>query len=410
MPWTFPRPSVKALAIGAATLVVAWLAGWAALGLAFADRAPAIAASSPVGAGPATGKWARLLVALTIDPRLTDPSAIFPKKMPARSVALARKAFSVEPMSADALVVLAMAANANGDARQSQALFRAVNRLTRRNGLASMWLAEKALEDRDVPGILGHFDEILRTNENGRANVLQRFAAATPDPVFARALAKLLRRDPPWAEEFWQVAPTVKGAAGAVGELRLELASSGLKFDSRSDSALAEQLLNAGRYDLADRLYRSVAGSADGASGDRVRDGQFTRPPKLPPVDWAIFSAGDYGAEIRPAGGALLFAATTSIRSLLARQWISLSPGRYVLSTRLSFTQQGGESGAVYARLTCIGTDRAHDFALRNGSIAQTFAVGAGDCRNYWLDILAEPGEGSTGLDGSLDYISIKPA
>jgi hypothetical protein len=116
MPWTFPRPSVKALAIGAATLVVAWLAGWAALGLAFADRAPAIAASSPVGAGPATGKWARLLVALTIDPRLTDPSAIFPKKMPARSVALARKAFSVEPMSADALVVLAMAANANGDA------------------------------------------------------------------------------------------------------------------------------------------------------------------------------------------------------------------------------------------------------------------------------------------------------
>jgi hypothetical protein len=313
-------------------------------------------------------------------------------------------------MSADALAVLAMAANADGNATRSQALFQAVNRLTRRNGLASMWLAEKAIENSDVPGTLAHFDEILRTNENGRTAVLQRFAAAVSDPVFSRALAQLLRLDPPWAEEFWQVAPTVQGAAGPVAELRLQLDSSGLAFDPHYDSALAEQLLNSGQYDLAERLYRAVARSVDVASSERVRDGQFTRQPALPPVDWALSSAGDYGAEIRPAGGALLFSATTSIRSLLARQWIGLAPGRFVLRTKLSFTQEGGEGGAVYARLTCIDSGRSRDFTLKNGTAAQPFTIGAGDCRNYWLDILTEPSEGSTGLDGSLDFISITPA
>jgi hypothetical protein len=403
---------LKTLAVAAATLGLAWFSGWAAIALAFSGPAPALAARSPIAAGPALGRLSRLDVVLSLDPRQSqnDLNAIFPKKVSAESIGLARKAFRKEPMSTDALVVLAMAANANGNARQAQALFQAVNGLTRRNGLASMWLAEEALQAQDIDAILLHFDEILRTTETGRSRVLQQFAAATANPVFSKALAKLLRSRPPWADEFWQVAPAVQGVAKPVGELRLQLADSKLPHDPVDDSALADQLIKAGEYDLALRLYRSVAPPSGSLVGDEhVRNGQFARQPLLPPVDWSISSSGDFGAEIRPQPGALLFSAIGSTRGQVARQWVSLSPGRYVLRAHLTFTEDGGETSRVYARLTCIGNEQFHDFDLKNGSTVQLFAVPAGGCRNYWLDIVAAPGEGSTGLDGSLDFISIKP-
>jgi len=293
--------------------------------------------------------------------------------------------------------------------RQARALFEGTHRLTRRNSLASMWLAEKALEARDMTGTLAEFDEILRTTEETRASVLQRFAAASPDPQFTRALAKLLRADPPWAGEFWQTAPTVPGVAKPIGELRLELARSGLKFDPASDSALADQLIQAGEFDLAGRLYRTLA-PAPTTAGERVQNAQFARQSVLPPVDWSVTSTGDDGAEIPRDGGALLFSSTTDARALLARQWISLPAGRYVLRAKASVSEQGGDGGELYARLSCIGTDQFQDFGLVGTSVAHPFDIGAPACHNYWLDIMAAPGEGATGFDGSLTFISIRPA
>jgi hypothetical protein len=393
-----------ALAIAAATVALAGLSGSAALSMAFADPAPQIAARSPIAAGPAIAQLARLETVTSIDPKKVTAGELFPERLPPSSIRLARQAFSEEPLSSDALVVLALAANARGELRQAGALFEDVHRLTRRDLLASTWLAKKALEDRDMTAALDQFDEILRTTEEARADILQRFATATQDPEFSRALARLLRADPPWAAEFWQTASSVQGAAKPVGELRLELAKSGINFDPAADGALADQLVQAGEYNLAEDLYRSLAPPPD-APGERVRNAHFTHQSVLPPVDWSVTSTGDYGAEIPRNGGALVFSSVTDTRALLARQWLGLPAGRYVLRAKSVVTQEDGESGELYARLTCIGTEQFQDFALTGPNVARAFDTGI--CHNFWLDIIAAPSEGATDFDGSLKFISI---
>jgi hypothetical protein len=402
--------SPRRVAIALAALVLAWFSGWAALAEGFSGTMPTIAAKSPIGAGPALGKLSRMMMVLSMDPQHVDPAAPFPKTVPPEAVKLAKRAFAREPLSTDALSVLALDANARGQTQRALVLFQDVNRLSRRSALANIWLAQTALQRNDIDGTLRHFDEIFRTSESGRTAALQQFAVATANPLFRERLAQVLRLNPPWADEFWEAGAKVPAAARTLGVLRLALAQGTLKFKAESDAALAGQLIATGEFDLAAQLYRALAPSAAGQAGELVRNWDFARASVLPPVDCNTYRTGEFGSEVQPKDSVLAFSAINSDRSEVARQWISLPPGSYVFRAKLALGQGGGLKGRVYARLSCIGTGEFRDFELTGNAPAHSFTVAPGACRNYWLGIVAEPDEGSQGLDGELDFISIKPA
>ncbi|MEO6388422.1 MAG: hypothetical protein ABIT16_12775 [Croceibacterium sp.] len=403
--------SVRSIVIVLLAIALAYVAAAAAFALSYGRQSPLLAMRSPVGQGHAMAMVARTQVAMAMDPNQARlVGAALPEKIPPSAVALARSAFAHEPMSTDALGVLAMNANAQKHQATTLALFNGMNQLSRRVSIANLWLAQHALQRGDVEATLRYFDAMLRTSQTARETILQQFAAATVNPSFRSAMTDLLRRNPPWASDFWRVAPQVPGTARAIGELRLRLAGTNLKFELANDRELALKLVDAREFDLASKLYRSLSASTSDAAGEMVRNAQFGRSSIIPPIDWDTYSIGDFGSEIRTSEGALVFSAITSAGGAVAREWISLPPGRYTLRAKLDEQVSGGQDAQTIARLTCIDGQRVRDIVLKNGTTIETFAIGGETCRNMWLDIVAVPGEQSQGVDGALDYISVRGA
>jgi hypothetical protein len=396
-------------------LLLACCSAAAAFASVFARIQPALAASSPIGNGPALARdalfeMAREMVKSGAGAQQTGGEA-FPKRVPPEAVELARQALLKEPLSDTAAGVLALEANAAERLAAARPLFRDIYRINRRNELVTLWLARDAANRGDIAATLTHFDEVLRTSKEARTVMLSRFALATADPSFRQQVARLLRTKPPWSQEFWSVAPDVQGAARSVGELRLLLADSDIDFQPADDQKLADKLLNGGDFALVEQLYRAeTKGHAD-PGGEFVRNASFDRPTVLPLVDWQTYSIGDYGSEIAAKDGLMLFSATTAPGGAVAREWVSLPPGNYVLSAKMK-TIARGKDDRVLARLSCLRAptgSRTTDIPLREGETRAPFTVGAG-CSEFWLDVVAAPDERSSGFDGELDLLSIRRA
>jgi hypothetical protein len=401
------RPILAVLA-----LALAFLSGAAALSSAFARINPELAARSPIADGPALEKLATLRLAKTMAEGPKGAEQDFPTTVSEDVVRLAREALAKEPLAAGAGAVLALEASAAGRQDAARALFSDTYRLTRRNEIATLWLARDAAGRGDVAGTLRHFDEVLRTSKEARTMVLARFALATSDPAFRQEMARLMRTNPPWFEEFWTVAPEVEGASKAVGELRLLLAGSDLPFVVDNDRKLVDRLLNGGNFELVGDLLRRETRTAAEPAGEFVRNAGFDRATVLPLAEWQTYSIGDYGSEIVPKDGLMLFSAITSPGGAVAREWVSLPPGPYVLRSQLK-TLGRVEKDRVLARLTCLtartGTLRPIDIALQDGDTRHVFNIPDG-CSEYWLDVVAAPDEQTAGFDGELDLLSIRSA
>lgn len=410
----------RTLSISVIIIGLAFYSGAASLSAALTRAQPTVAASMPIAAGLAQAKAARREMARPMiekaqaeaseadsNPQAEDlPIAVAPS-----AIRSARQAFATEPLSDEAIMVLALAANAQGQTDRTRAIFSGLHALTRRNQVAALWLARDAAQREKIPETLKYFDEMLRSSSDARPILLARFAAATAYPEFRDGMAKLLGGAPPWADEFWDTAPTVAGAERSVAELRILSARSKAKFNSLADQKLASQLLNVGAFDHARDLYAALVPRTDQDGGERVRNADFTRTSDLPPIDWQTFSIGDYGSEIVAQDGLLLFSAINNPGGEVARQWVALDPGSYRLVANLELL--GNEPrDEVSIRLTCFGTDteqRRLDFKLADGRNSKTFQLSPG-CRNYWLDIIASPAEGGSGFDGQLSMVSIRAA
>lgn len=400
---------VRASVCLGAALVLAWLSASAAASAVWAQVRPELASRSIVARGPALEQSALLAMAEMMQRKGQAASTALPSDVPQQSVRLAKMAFAREPLAADAIGLLGLAANAHGQAKAADALFTDVHSLTKRNAMADLWLARRAAENRDMPHALEHFDELLRATTAVREPILQQVALATRDASFRQGVTKLLAADPAWAPDFWRIAPTVPGAASPVAQIRADLAGKGMKFDPDADKALALALLNEHDFDAAGALYRKVT-HENGTGGEKVRNGRFDKVPVLPPIDWMIYSVGDFGSEIVPSSKRMYISAAGNPGGGVAREWVSLDPGRYVLQSALDIADTSGPGDRVIARLSCIETDAKQDFVLAEGNDRHDFAVPPGGCRNYWLDVVAVPADGSPGLDAELALLSITPA
>jgi hypothetical protein len=290
----------------------------------------------------------------------------------------------------------------------ADALFTDVHQLTKRNAIADLWLARRAAENRDMPAALTHFDELLRSAPTVREPILQQVAVATRDRRFREGMARLLATSPVWSPDFWRVASAIPVAASSVAQLRISLVGKGLQFDPESDKALALGLLDQHQFDIAEALYRKISGSP-ASTNEKVRNPRFDRQSILPPVDWMTYSIGDFGSGIVPRSRRMYLSAVSSPGGSVAREWVSLEPGRYVLTSALHVAETSDPNDRVVARLSCIRSNLTQDFLLRRGTDRHQFVVPSGGCENYWLDVVASPAEGSPGLDAELSLLSITP-
>lgn len=110
-----------------------------------------------------------------------------------RRIHLARTALRDEPLAADAIRQIGLARDAGRISPTTRPYMVLANEMSRRDGLAQIWLAQDRLTMGDVTGAMLHIDTVMRVNRQAQDlifPILTRFTAA---PGFPRALA--LRSD-----------------------------------------------------------------------------------------------------------------------------------------------------------------------------------------------------------------------
>lgn len=397
--------------VAIAALVGAYLAASASVASSLARANPAVASMMPIAQGPALARATRVQLARSLSAAAsggTGMAAGLQANITSETRDLALKAFFREPLETDAILALGLSLPPTRDDARKRNLFGQLHQLSRRNEAAALWLAQDAARRNDIPGTLGHFDEVLRTSRESRAAILAQFALATADPRFREGMVTLMAANPPWATDYWVAGASVPQAAIALGELRLALAGKGVPFDSGADQKIANSLLAQGQFDLAAKLYASAAGRR--AQQSVVRNDSFDRPSFMPPIDWEMYSTGELGSEIATDDGIMLAYASSYPGGGVARQWVRLGAGAY----RLDVTARifpGTDGDRMMMSLTCMAgsaSGERTEISISEGRTSQRIEP-AGSCRDYWLDVHLIPAERSPGVEAEIEAISLTP-
>lgn len=310
--------------------------------------------------------------------------------------ALRRQA--ILPVAVRTLAIAKVYANPTSD--KPRELIAYAEKLSRRDAPTQLWLIEDSVQRGNVASALIHYDRILRTSLEARAQVLPVLTAAVNDPAIARALARLLARQPSWRDDF--VSQMVTRVDNPVSLATL-LPVAGLSAQSPQDRGYLQlgltRIATQGSPDLAYRLYRRFGGQPP-APGQTVVNGDLSREPGLAPFDWignddpALATSREMSDEKWQFHASVAAGATGN----LARQMLITLPGRYAISARVSGPASDGS--LVTLTLRCLDTKTLFSAPWRGGNgIAGTADVPAG-CRATWLTF-----EGRGALDnGPSDY------
>lgn len=317
----------------------------------------------------------------------------------------ARAALLAAPLDVEAVRVLALEAEGDGDLDRARALMGLADQRSRRDAMAEMWLFANSLSRRDFAAALPHADAALRLDWRLSDLLFPAMISAAADPAAAAATVRQLQAQPDWRRPFLaalaQHAPAPATAAGVFAALA---ATSAPPTDAES-SALIGRMVEAG--DIAGAhaawlrlLPRSVRPAASG-----VYDGDFAPAPGAAPFNWRFPAADGAIAQESPAGDdlpALYVRSPAQETHPLAEQLLLLPPGAWRLAGRVRI--EPGLSGDLFAwRIVCasgqtLGEARVAAEPAGWRGFATDFQAPAG-CPAVWLrlDGLAhegfEPGE-----------------
>ncbi|WP_295634761.1 hypothetical protein [Novosphingobium sp.] len=235
-------------------------------------------------------------------------------------------------------------AGPNADPEAGFALFRAAERVTRRDGLAQLGLIRAAEQAGDMADGMRHYDRILTTAPAAEDSLFPTLARAIDHIEVREPLAALAAR--PWFGRFLGRAIDFGADPAAV----VDLYRRGFRTMQSSDKqaiglALTTQLVDRGRLPEA----RAVAATIPGI-GSAVRD-QFaliamTVNPSLAPLAWKL--TNDEAVETSlAASGRLTIRISNGRTGIVAQRLMLAAPGSYTLSHDVTYDP--GEAAADLA-------------------------------------------------------------
>jgi len=270
-------------------------------------------------------------------------------------------------------------------------LFAEAERLSRRDLMTQIWLAEFDLNRGDVPGVLRHFDIALRTSDSGEDSLFPLLVAASSNKGLADALAARMRARPDWAQPFanyllgGQVPPTI---SAYIYQNALDARN---PADLKLIETLTQRLADAGETDLVLALADHFRLATGGPT--LVANGGFESRGGVQPFDWSLTGEADLWAAVEPGprgGKVLALNASNGQSGNLARQLVRLPPGTYRLSAEV-----GNIPGDTYLRPTltvrCAGQNQVELARVKPTSDgARTQRVGTTlivpqDCCLQWI-------------------------
>ncbi len=320
----------------------------------------------------------------------------------------ARRALRRDPTSAAAAGALSMMYARQGDARRSAAVLDYSEKLSRRDLPTQLWAIEMAVQRDDIVGALRHYDTALRVGKSMPPLLFPVLASASSDPAIRVPLARMLAQGTPWKDSFFDYFSAQAKDVDAASRLVDTVYAAGGKVGPGPISIVVQRLAEKGDLVGAWRTYRHANPSAQRLG---IRNGDFALSPMLPTIfDWRVEDIGDARAEIlRAAGqGELHFEARVGAGGAVASQRLVLPAGAYTLSFNVRATE-GATLGASKVEVICIPPgSKVGELRIAAGRQSLRFVVPAA-CVSQSVALTAQSASMETGVDGSLDNVSIRP-
>ncbi|AMO73040.1 hypothetical protein [Sphingorhabdus sp. M41] len=385
--------------IGIVGSIVALVSGLAAAGAITKNKAPQIAMSIY----PFNGFAAESLAARTVRLKITQNQGRFPHDLDSTTVNLAEQAFVAEPVTPAAVAVLAL----GGPQANRRSLMDRALTLSRRQQLITGWMIADSAENEDIPAILKHYDIMARASSSAAAAVIPVMAGAIANDDFVAPFTALLKKQPPWENQFWATVVATPNSLVNAARMREALYNPNESLYSYRDPELILGLINIQQFDPALKLYDLLVGS--NKSNDLLENSSFENESRFQPVDWQLFSTGSYGASI--TNGNLQLSAISSAGGVFARQLVKLPASIVQLQAKVdSDIPQGTE---LSINLQCAEKSDKRPLPVKikiekSSTLRRINNQGSG-CEYYWLDVTGRSLENGAGFDINIASISLTP-
>jgi len=327
-----------------------------------------------------------------------------------RAARYARHAIARSPIEAHAYTVLGKVAFANGEAERSSRLLMFAGGLTRRDAATSYALYRQSMAAGDYKTAFFHADALMRRAPSSTGVIMPELAGAASNPAAVAPLVERLAAKPAWRLDFVRLladtAPTSTTLAVLQG-----LARSKAPPTADEASLLLMKMMRAGQQAAAYDAWLGLL-PAEARPADRgVYDGQFRRAEGPQPFGWRLLRSAAAEAQLTPQSGAGLQVQTdNSARSPVARQFLTLPPGGYRLSSRAEMVE--GTHAWLEWRVSCREGPTLLQAPLRVGTAGGVadaqFAIPA-DCGVQQLTLSALAGERSSTAFVRVAHVAIQP-
>ena len=317
---------------------------------------------------------------------------------------LVRRALDRDLTQVPAIELRALDFAISGNQARARRLFRLSDRLSRRSLPTRLWLIQDAVDRGDVAGALNDFDIALRTSTDAQPILFPVLARASADPRVTASIARTLDRPSEWRLLFFEWAFANDADLRPIANVVAQMRDSRFVIANGVPQRLIESLVTAGEFGTARILNRRFGHEASG-----VADPHFSDPSMRYPFGWGFVSNGSIGADraVSNGKGVLSYRADAANSGQVAAQLLSLSAGRYALSTRTA----ANATGAVpYWFVACAdGTNeiaRLDQPMTANGHAEAMFTVPPG-CTDEWLALMLRPAPDSSTQSGAIASISV---
>ncbi|SFU47049.1 hypothetical protein SAMN02799631_00792 [Methylobacterium sp. 174MFSha1.1] len=219
------------------------------------------------------------------------------------AVAQAEARLRVEPLSAEAYAVLALAAEKAGEEERADRLMAIAAAWWPRDRLVRAWLLTRALRRGEARTAMAQLDLALRAFPDSLDDLTRALSPLLVEPGLRAALAERLAENPPWRTRFIQVAVRLWREPQALVALleHVQTAPPGLGADELRPYLM--RLLADGQVDEAYAVWlRSLAPGAR-AGLTYLYNGDLRSPVTQMPFDWRMPALPGATAVVSEAGG-----------------------------------------------------------------------------------------------------------
>lgn len=331
---------------------------------------------------------------------------------------LGRRALRAQSLNAPALRLLAVHFQMKGDTKKADELIVLATRVTRRDTLSQLWLAQQASERGDPKAVMYHYNIAMRTNGNVRSFLIPQIAKLLEDQNYQPAFAPYLSQGSLWLPEFLNF--TIWNSDHYPALANVILASRGMSANDiqyRSyETQIIGQLIAKQQYPLAQRFYLNLKGATPKAFKTIALDAE-TIDPKFAPINWRLDTGSGVSANAIKRNGRFEIVATASAANsgIVAQKMLFLDAGDYTLAQQANVHSLGKGASAdwiircIYAGSSSIILQEQITKKMNVKISSFNFQIPEG-CNYQSIELALNGGDNLEGVDLSLSRLILSPS